>query len=122
MTKEELARINEDLGKVNNAVYEIEQLEALKGIVDKIADNEKQLKDDTTAKLYVDIYTRRNGIEKVGFYKYLDLDTIKLIKYALNKCIDNRITLNKKLIDETNYVKINKIRRYGNNIKAVHRY
>lgn len=107
MTKEELARINEDLGKVNNAVYEIEQLEALKGIVDKIADNEKQLKDDTTAKLYVDIY-RRNGIEKVGFYKYLDLDTIKLIKYALNKCIDNRITLNKKLIDETNYVKINK--------------
>lgn len=48
MTKEELARINEDLGKVNNAVYEIEQLEALKGIVDKIADNEKQLKDDTT--------------------------------------------------------------------------
>lgn len=122
MTKEELARINEDIGKVNNAVYEIEQLEALKGIVDKIADNEKQLKDDTTAKLYVDIYTRRNGIEKVGFYKYLDLDTIKLIKYALNKCIDNRITLNKKLIDETNYVKINKIRRYGNNIKAVHRY
>lgn len=88
--------------------YEIEQLEDLKGIVDKIADNEKQLKDDTTAKLYVDIATRRNGIEKVGFYKYLDLDTIQLIKYALNKCIDNRITLNKKLIDETNYVKINK--------------
>jgi hypothetical protein len=108
MEKEELARINEDLGKVNNAVYEIEQLEALKGIVDKIADNEEQLKDDTTAKLYVDIFTRRNGIEKVGFFKYLDLDTIQLIKYALNKCIDNRITLNKKLIDETNYVKINK--------------
>lgn len=45
--------------------------------------------------------------------KYLDSDTILVIKNALIKCIDNRISLNKKLIDETNYMRINKIRRYG---------
>lgn len=112
MTKEELARINEVIGNVNNAVLEIEQLETARSKVETIVFDEKFLKDENTPKLYVDMYSR-TGIQKIGLYKYLDSDTILVIKNALIKCIDNRISLNKKLIDETNYIRINKIRRYG---------
>lgn len=112
MTKEELARINEVIGNVNNAVSEIEQLETARSKVETIVFDEKFLKDENTPKLYVDMYSR-TGIQKIGLYNYLDSDTILVIKNALIKCIDNRISLNKKLIDETNYIRINKIRRYG---------
>lgn len=48
MTKEELARINEVIGNVNNAVSEIEQLETARSKVETIVFDEKFLKDENT--------------------------------------------------------------------------